>query len=54
MDKETVIGTIFFASLVICGCGVDSFFDSPKSAITLIVAVIVAILCAIALGSKED
>lgn len=54
MDRETVIGTIFWVALVICGCGVDSFFDSPKSAVTLIVALIVAILCAIVLGSKEE
>ena len=53
MDKETVIGTIFWVALVICGCGVDSFFDGPKSAITLIVTLIVAILCAIVLGSKD-
>lgn len=54
MDRKTVIGTIFWVALVICGCGVDSFFDSPKSAATLIVALIVAILCAIVLGSKEE
>lgn len=54
MDRETVIGTIFWVALVICGCGMDSFFDSPESAVTLIVALIVAILCAIVLGSKEE
>lgn len=54
MDKETVIGTIFWVALVICGCGVDSFFDSPTSAVTLIIVLIVAGLCAMVLGSKED
>lgn len=50
MDREAVIGTIFWVALVICGCGMDSFFDSPESAITLIIAIIVAIVCAIVLG----
>lgn len=50
MDRETVIGTIFWVALVICGCGMDSFFDSPESAITLIIAIIVAIVCTIVLG----
>ena len=54
MDRDVVLGTIFWAALVICGCGMDSFFDSPKSAVTLIVALIVTILCAIVLGSKEE
>lgn len=49
-----VLGTIFFLAFVLCGCSVDSIFESPKAAVIFIIALVVTVLCAavITIGDK--
>ena len=48
MDKALI--TVFFASWLLCGCSVETFFDG--GAPVAILAVLVAIACAMILGGK--
>lgn len=49
-----VFGTVFFLAFVLCGCSVDSIFESPKAAVIFIIALVVTVLCAavITIGDK--
>ena len=49
MEKK-VIGIVFFASWLLCGCSVETFFDG--GAPVAILSVLVAIACAMILGGK--
>ena len=50
---KKVLGVIFFASWFICGCSVETIFESPKSAVVAIVTAGVAILAAYMMGKGE-
>ena len=41
---------VFFIAMLLCGCSVESFFDG--GAPVAILALLVAIACAVVLGSK--
>ena len=49
-SKTTVIMTVFFIAMTLCGCSLETFFDggAPVAILTLLVA----IACAVVLGSK--
>lgn len=49
-SKTTIIMTVFFIAMVLCGCSVESFFDG--GAPVAIFALLVAIACVMVLGSK--
>ena len=50
MGMYTALMTAFFMSMVLCGCSLETFFDggAPVAILTLLVA----IACAVVLGSK--
>ena len=45
-----VFGTVFFLAFVLCGCSIDSIFESPRAAVVFIIALAVTILCAAVLA----
>jgi hypothetical protein len=49
--EKKVIGIVFFASALLCGCSIETFFDG--GAPVAILAVLVAIACAYVLGHKD-
>lgn len=49
-SKTTVIMTVFFIAMTLCGCSLETFFDG--GAPVAILALLVAIACAVVLGSK--
>lgn len=51
--KKKVLETVFFCSWLLCGCSAECMFDSPKNTAVTVVAAIVAIACAMALGHRE-
>ncbi len=51
MRTDTLM-TMFFMALVLCGCGVESFFDG--GAPLAILAALVAIACAAILGNRQE
>lgn len=48
----TALMSVFFVSIVLCGCSLDTFFDG--GAPLAILTVLVAIGCAMALGGKRE
>lgn len=48
--KNSILMTVFFMALVLCGCSVEGFFDG--GAPLAILAALVAVACAVVLGSK--
>lgn len=48
-----VIPYIFFMSWLLCACSVDQMLDDWRAGWTVVVAVIVAIVCIIALNGNE-
>ena len=49
-SKTTVIMTVFFIAMMLCGCSLETFFDG--GAPVAILALLVAIACAVVLESK--
>ena len=45
-DMKKVAGILFFLSWLLCGCSIETIFESPKKSAVFIVALIVTILCA--------
>ena len=43
---KKVAGVLFFMSWLLCGCSIESIFESPKTSVVFIVALIITILCA--------
>ena len=50
---KKALGVIFFTSWIICGCSVETVFESPRSAVVAIVTAGVAILAAYMMGKGE-
>lgn len=50
MGMYTALMTAFFLSMMLCGCSLETFFDG--GAPVAILALLVAIACAVVLGSK--
>lgn len=50
--KNSILMTIFFMALVLCGCSVESFFDG--GAPLAILAALVALECAAILGNRQE
>lgn len=51
---EKVAGILFFASWLLCGCGVETMLDHPASGAVTLIAVIVLIACANVLTRNDD
>ena len=43
---KKVAGVVFFFSWLLCGCSIESIFESPKKSAVFIVALIVTVLTA--------
>ena len=52
MEVYTTLMAVFFLSMVLCGCSLETFFDggAPVAILTLLVA----IACVVVLGSKGE
>ena len=50
MEVYTTLMAVFFLSMVLCGCSLETFFDG--GAPVAILALLVAIACVVVLGSK--
>lgn len=48
----TTLMSVFFLSIVLCGCSLDTFFDG--GAPLAILTALVAIGCALVLGGKHE
>lgn len=51
---QKVAGIIFFLSFVLCGCSIDSIFESPKKSAVFAVALIVVIATAAAITRNDQ
>ena len=43
---KRVAGILFFTSWLLCGCSIESIFESPKKAAVFAVALIITVLTA--------
>ena len=43
---KKVAGVVFFLSWLLCGCSIESIFESPKKSAVFIVALVVTVLAA--------
>ena len=50
MGTQKAVMTVFFIAMMLCGCSVETVFDG--GAPVAVIALLVAIACAVALGSK--
>ena len=50
MGTQKAVMTVFFIAMLLCGCSVETVFDG--GAPVAVIALLVAIACAVALGSK--
>lgn len=48
-----MIGTLFFIAFMVCGCSVETCMDSPQNMAVTVIAALVAILCAWAMGKRN-
>ena len=48
-----VIPYIFFAAWLLCGCSIESMFESPACSAVTILALIVAVACAAVMGHRD-
>ena len=53
MEMYTTLMTVFFLSMVLCGCSLESFFDDWLACWVAVVTLIVAIACAAVLGWRD-
>lgn len=51
---QKAVGILFFVSWLLCGCGVETMLDHPAVGAVTLIALIVAIACAIALSSNDN
>ena len=51
---KTLFINIFWIAALFTGCGMDSLFDSPKSAIAILAALVVAIFSCIMVLALDD
>ena len=51
---QKVAGIIFFLSFVLCGCSVESIFESPKNSVVFIIALIITVLAAAVITIGDD
>lgn len=51
---EKAVGILFFVSWLLCGCGVETMLDHPAVGAVTLIALIVAIACAMALSSNDN
>lgn len=52
MGTQKAVMTVFFVAMMLCGCSVETVFDG--GAPVAIIALLIAIVCAVMLGSKGD
>ena len=52
-SKTTVIMTVFFIAMTLCGCSLERFFDDWRACWVAVVTLIVAIACAAVLGWRD-
>lgn len=45
---------LFFAAWLLCGCSIDTALDDPKAGVVALIAMIVAVACAWAMGHRRD
>ena len=50
MGTQKAVMTVFFIAMMLCGCSVETVFDG--GAPVAVIALLVAIACAVVLGSK--
>ena len=50
MGTQKAVMTVFFLAMLLCGCSVETVFDG--GAPVAVIALLVAIACAVVLGSK--
>ena len=50
MGTQKAVMTVLFAAMMLCGCSVEAVFDG--GAPVAVIALLVAIACAVVLGSK--
>ena len=50
MGTQKAVMTVFFIAMLLCGCSVETVFDGGAS--VAVIALLVAIACAVVLGSK--
>lgn len=51
---KKVAGILFFISWLLCGCSIESIFESPKNSVVFIVALIITVLCAAIITIGDD
>lgn len=51
---KTILANIFWIAVLFTGCGMDSLFDSPESAIAVLAALLVAIFSCIMVLALDD
>ena len=50
---ERAAGVIFFVAWLVCGCSADTMLDDPRAGVVALIAMTIAVACAIRMG-KED
>ena len=51
---KKLAGVLFFMSWLLCGCSIESIFESPRKSAVFIVALIITILCAAVITIGDD
>ena len=51
---KKVAGVLFFMSWLLCGCSIESIFESPRKSAVFIVALIITVLCAAIITIGDD
>ena len=51
---KKVAGIIFFLSFTLCGCSVDSIFESPQKSVVFVAALIITVLVAAVITIGDD
>lgn len=51
---QKIAGILFFISWLLCGCSIESIFESPKNSVVFIVALIITVLAAAVITIGDD
>ena len=51
---KKVAGILFFLSWLLCGCSVESIFESPKKSVVFAAALIITVLAAAVITIGDD
>ena len=51
---KKVAGVLFFLSWLLCGCSIETIFESPKNSVVFIIALAVTVLAAAVITSGDD